>query len=359
MISFFVDIPSIYLVEISARVKGEKQLGGSDDEDLKVEIDRLKFPTLSGQSRYLDSPAAFSGGKLHGLAKSIFFFVPLRNGLHEITLTADVSATLEKIQVYKIDTGEESSLSDIVAEDGDRRPWLTFVFPDVLLKEFSLNLILKRRFLDSDDVKVIIDDSIKRNYRSILHKFWYFVASLSGEAQSGNFETSFASGPHYVEFWADRSPTLNKITFSGLNSTPIEPKDSTEIIKDKIRFKARKYGFDEEMMLRLAKKESQFNPQARSPMGAKGLFQLTAAAVDQVRREGFTVSDVFEIDQNVEGAMIYFRWLYRLYDGESAQLVKTLAAWNWGLGNVPRGKLLDFTELPDETRGLINFVLGR
>ena len=221
LVSFFISEPSICLIEIRAKARGEKQLGGSDDEDLKVEVDGLRFPTLSGQPRYFDSPAAFPGGKLHGLSKSVFFFLPLTNGLHGISIISDVSASLEAVQVFQINTGEEVCLSNIVVEDGDCRPWLTFVFLGVLLKSFSLDLILRRRFLDSDDVKVIIDNSVKRNNRSILHKLWYFIASFN-EAQRGDFETNFTSGLHYVELWADRIPILNKISLSGLNSNPIK-----------------------------------------------------------------------------------------------------------------------------------------
>ncbi len=358
-ISFFTEVPSVYLIEIRAKAKGEKQLGGSDDEDLKVEIDRQNFPTLLGQPRYFDSPAAFSGGELHGLSKSVFFLVPLTDGLHEIVLTADISATLEKIQVYKMDPEEELGFSNITAEDGDRRPWLTFVFLDVPSKAFSLSVNLKKRFLDSDDVRVIVDDLIKRNYRSILHKFWYFIASPRGGEQSANFDTNFVRGLHYVELWADKSPVLNKITFRGLNATPAEPKDPTEIIKDKIRFKAREYGFDEEMMLRMAKKESQFNPKAISPAGAEGLFQLTAGAVEQVRKEGFNVNDVFDRDQNIEGAMIYFCWLYKIYEGDEEHLEKTLIAWNWGMSHVHKGEPINWLEVPDETKGFIKFVLQK
>ena len=358
-VSFFVEVSSVYLIEISARAKGEKQLGGSDDEDLKVEIDRQSFPILSGQSRYFDSPAAFSGGKLHGLSKSVFFFVPLTDGLHEIVLTADISATLERIQVYQIDVREEPFFSSITAEDGDRRPWLTFVFLGVHSKAFSLSVNLQKRFLDSDDVKVVVDGSTKRNYRSILRKFWYFVASAKGGEQSANFDTNFVSGLHYVELWADRMPTLNKIIFWGLSSAHIEPKDATEIIKDKIRFKARKYVFDEEMMLRLAKKESQFNPKAVSPAEAKGIFQLTPITLEQIRNLEYQINDVFDVDQNIEGAMIYFRWLRGLYHDGPELLEKTLIAWNWGQKYISRTEPLNWLEIPDSVKAFVKEVLGK
>lgn len=55
-ISIPVKIPGLYLLVVTARVKGEKEVGGTDDEDLRVEIDGRKF-----------SKAAFSGGKTKNL----------------------------------------------------------------------------------------------------------------------------------------------------------------------------------------------------------------------------------------------------------------------------------------------------
>lgn len=212
--------------------------------------------------------------------------------------------------------------------------------------------------MDSDDVKVVIDGVVKRNNRSILHKLWYFIASFN-EEQSDNFETNFTSGLHYVELWADRTPILNKITFRDLNSSLIKSKDSTEIIKDKIRFKAREYGFDEEMMLRIAKKESQFNPKARSSQNAQGLFQLRPITVEQIGKLGYEVTDPYDIDQNIQGGFIYFHWLSNMYKGEEDQLVKTLAGWNWGHGNFPKEGKFDWNALKKETKDFINFVLSR
>ena len=73
------------------------------------------------------------------------------------------------------------------AEDGDRRDWITFVLVDTSLSSFTVELTLTRRFLDSDDVKIVIDDSIKRSNQNRRQKFWYFIASLiRGEKQSEN-----------------------------------------------------------------------------------------------------------------------------------------------------------------------------
>ncbi len=44
LIDFNIQSKGIYLIQISAKTKDEKQLGGTDDEDLRVEIDGRKFP---------------------------------------------------------------------------------------------------------------------------------------------------------------------------------------------------------------------------------------------------------------------------------------------------------------------------
>lgn len=204
-ISFNVKTSGLYLVEISAIVKNEKQLDGTDDEDLRIEIDKRKFPQLSNSERYFDSPASFSGGTSKELNKTIYFILPLNADKHEISLIPDISAILVKIEVFKI--SEITSLDELnlplndQAEDGDRRSWITFVLIDLSLNKFTAEFNLKRRFIDSDDVKIIIDGEIKRNNRSILHKLWYFAASiLTGENQTEDFVVNLSEGLHYIEY---------------------------------------------------------------------------------------------------------------------------------------------------------------
>lgn len=111
-------------------------------------------------------------------------------------------------------------------------------------------------------------------------------------------------------------------------------------------------------MIRLAKRESQFNPKATSLVGAKGLYQLTEITIRQIKELGFKITDPYNIDQNIQGAFIYFEWLYKRYEGEKNQIEKTLAAWNYGLAHIPQNEPLDFDKLPKETKNLINDVLG-
>lgn len=359
-VTFRLNTAGIYLVEITVRAKNEKQLGETDGENLRIEIDRRKFPQLNNPQRYSDSPASFSGAKLKNLKKSVFFLLNLSAESHTLTLIPDISATLENIRVWQLENTSAIELSlNIQAEDGDRRPWITLVLIDLGLKQFTASFTLKRRFIDSDDVKIIIDGEIRRNGRSILHKFWYFIASIfTSEKQTETFVTNSTLGLHYLEFWADKMPTLEKIVFFGLSAaSPTE--NSPEAIKAKIKYLAVQYGLNPEIMVRVAQFESRFNPQAVSPQDAKGIFQLTDITIKQIVSLGFKIDDPFNIDQNINGGIIYFRWLHDLYEDQQDPLNKTLVAWNWGLNRFSKSGPINWKNVPAETKKFIRDVLGK
>lgn len=338
-VNFVVNSSEVYLIEVAARV--------NSIESLKIKID---------QKEYFNKPAVFSGKELKGLKKSVFGVLRLNSGQHTISLIPQPTGILEQIKIYPFTN--ELPIND-QAEDGDRRPWITFIFVELGLAKMAVTLTLKRRFRDSDDVKIIIDGQIKRNTRSLLHKLWYFVASIFlGESQSETSLLNFLGGIHYVEFWADRMPVLKTVVFSGV-SLPSVISLSTDQIKERVREKAVEFGFDQEMVLRLVEKESSFNPLAVSPQKAKGLFQITSKTIEQIAALGITVSDPFDVDQNITGGLTYLRWLWSLYDGQPDRLEKTLAAWNWGMANFSETEPLDWFKLPTETKNFINFVINR
>lgn len=210
-----------HLVILKGRAKSEKQLNESatDDEDLTIQIDDKTFPQLANPNRLIDSPAAINGGRSHNFSKTVYFLTNLSGKDHKVILKTDDpvgAATFENLEVHTLDLNNTFTLEPkIQAEDGNRREWITFVLDNLPLNSFTVELNLKRRFLDSDDVKVIVDGQIKRNDRSILHKLWYFAASiLTGEIQPETFNVNLLTGLHYIEFWADRMPTLDKVTFN-------------------------------------------------------------------------------------------------------------------------------------------------
>lgn len=352
---FTLTVDGIYLIEILSKAKSEKQTG-SDDEDLKIEIDGQKFPKLTDSTEYFNSPAGFSGAALKGLVKAVCFIATLEKGSHTLSYFPDESTEIIDAQIYRLVNDTKLETLDLHpkyhADDGDRRPWVTYVFFNTGVVNFSLIADLERRFIDSDDIKIIVDGNIKRNYRNDkLHKLWYFAASkFIGTRQTETFAINLGPGLHYVELHADRTPLLNQVTFSQLKGVTIH---------DKIRAAANRFGLDPELMVRLAQWESTFVATKVSETGAKGLFQLQNSALEESKKHGYEVKDVFDIDQNIEGAMTYFKYLYDLYEGTPDRLHKTIAAWNWGMGRFSREGSFNLNAAPLKVRTFIHNVEGK
>lgn len=220
----FSSFSSLHLIVITARVKGKKQISNSatDDEDLTVKIDNKSFPKLSRPERIADSAAAFSGGSLHGLTKTVHFLIFLKGKDHKIELTTDKlpnTAALESLRVYTLYQERELFLKlEQQAEDGNRRPWITIVLDDLSLKSITATITYSRRKRDSDDVKIIIDDKVQGNLlKKIKHFLWRYVGSLlsplATKTETNSITVNLPIGLHYLEFWADRMPTLNSLIF--------------------------------------------------------------------------------------------------------------------------------------------------
>jgi soluble lytic murein transglycosylase-like protein len=98
-------------------------------------------------------------------------------------------------------------------------------------------------------------------------------------------------------------------------------------IPDMIRETAREYGVDPALALAVAQRESSLNPYARGQANELGLFQLTAAAAQDVGVDRTTIQG------NITGGVLYLRRMLDQFGDESL----ALAAYNAGPGNVSRG----------------------
>ena len=98
--------------------------------------------------------------------------------------------------------------------------------------------------------------------------------------------------------------------------------------KDLIESAARKYGVDPALLAGLVKQESNFNPNARSGVGAQGLTQLMPATA-----RGLGITDPTDPAQSLEGGAKFLGGLLKQFHGDEKL---ALAAYNAGPGAVQK-----------------------
>jgi soluble lytic murein transglycosylase-like protein len=110
---------------------------------------------------------------------------------------------------------------------------------------------------------------------------------------------------------------------------------------------AHKYGVRPALLAGLVKQESNFNPSAKSGVGAKGLTQLMDATA-----RGLGVTDAFDPAQSLDGGARFLSGLLKQFKGDESL---ALAAYNAGPGAVQK-----YGGIPpyQETRRYVPKVLG-
>jgi soluble lytic murein transglycosylase-like protein len=149
-------------------------------------------------------------------------------------------------------------------------------------------------------------------------------------APSGSFGATLARV-------ASKSPVSTRVT-APVGSIPFQ----TEITAA-----AKKYGVDPALLAGLVKQESNFNPNAHSGVGAKGLTQL----MDSTAR-GLGVKDPFDPAQSLDGGAKFLSGLLKQFHGDQSL---ALAAYNAGPGAVQK-----YGGIPpyQETQRYVPQVLG-
>ena len=139
----------------------------------------------------------------------------------------------------------------------------------------------------------------------------------------------------------EQSPQSVRPQRQGATSVPVTPFDAL------IEQASAKYGVDPQLVKSVIKVESNFDPEAVSHAGAKGLMQLMDATAADLG-----VEDSFDVAQNIHGGVAYLAQQLRRFHGD---VRLALAAYNAGPGTVAR-----YQDVPPiaETQSYVQRVLS-
>lgn len=124
-----------------------------------------------------------------------------------------------------------------------------------------------------------------------------------------------------------RKTILVAIALTVMLCAPVQAaKVSEDIVKDTIVKQSLEMNIDPALALSIAKKESGFRHELRSPHGAVGVFQLLPSTAKRLGYNPYYLSD------NIKAGLTYYKMMYKMFG--STELA--LAAYNAGPGNVKR-----------------------
>ena len=168
---------------------------------------------------------------------------------------------------------------------------------------------------------------------SMYNNYWTMAAAGVG----GSFSNPMASFNMFGSMNPDllsmfMNPSIMSTPFpsmeSGCGQYVIDHKKMESKFSPVIEKYAKQYGLDPNVMKRLVKQESAFNPYAKSKAGAQGLMQLMPGTARDMG-----VTNPYDPEQNIAGGTKYFAKMVKRYNGDYR---KALAAYNGGTRKVDK-----------------------
>ncbi len=145
-----------------------------------------------------------------------------------------------------------------------------------------------------------------------------------------------------------KNPESSKNSFASTLSKDPTPKSFKEEIQEAIEKAAKEFQIPSKVLNALVHTESNYNPNAVSSAGAKGLTQLMPGTAREMG-----VKNIFDIQENVHGGARYLR---KMLDSFDQDLKLALAAYNAGPGSVKK-----YEGIPpySETKKYVSKIMNR
>lgn len=307
----------VAIKEIIISASCKKYQNSREDDDIKLIIDEK---IVSNDAKNSHRDWFWCGKILQGNTKEFKRQLNFDATKHNIELYADRSPKIESMNFTT-----ESTTSEIKG---------VIVWEETILRK------------EPDQNSEALIENIKQNTTiSIIKKA---IAGIRPTNSSG--QTLNSDRWHKARFG-------NIIGYIYCEAIEIE-NESENKIKKIIMEKSKELDESGCLMFAIAKRESQLFPYATSKVGAQGLFQLMTAPLEDVNRiykKNFT--DRFNVDENIEAGILYFKNLKEKYKNSNNAIEKTLAAWNWGQNHIDKNSAYNYDAVPSETQIFIKDVL--
>jgi len=212
-VKFTVQTPGRYAISITAICDDSKS-------DLRVVIDDVYFrelPPIKNVTRY-NHPAAWNGTKMLGKPQTNIFILDLKAGNHRLTFYARGNVHDINFTVNQVSSQDQIELSlNLQADNYERQPFVNVILVNMPLAAVGAKVATKWHFKDGvpgdgDDVCLFIDNELYSDDSA--HRWMWNCAPTVYLANKNEFHSvcpSLDTGIHYLEFYADRSPTINSI----------------------------------------------------------------------------------------------------------------------------------------------------
>ena len=218
--NFSVDSDGLYSISTSATCKKKNYL--------RVEIDGLALKGVlpKKKNEFFNIPPAWNGNELKGVSKTVVLILKLSQGNHNLKFVPKGEAEIaSEPEVALLDkSGLMTLFKDIKSEERDCQPWIAVALIDLPLAILDISISCQKKFLDSDDAKLIIDGRVQKNTQAIWRgKNWFWRGwQLKGKTQTDRFYLNLPIGVHYVELWADRMPVLKSLDILTIKNVTIK-----------------------------------------------------------------------------------------------------------------------------------------
>ena len=138
---------------------------------------------------------------------------------------------------------------------------------------------------------------------------------------------------------------LTAIALVSFLTVNVQAAISEDVVKESIIKHSMEMGVDPALALSIAKKESGFKHELKSPYGAVGVFQVLPSTAKKI---GY---NPYYLNENIKAGLTYYKMMYKMFG--STELA--LAAYNAGPGNVKKygGTIPPFRE----TKRFVNVIM--